>query len=253
MPIKANVKSPYEVDWPPIKAEVSGAVLDALCAQLKPIGEEYERKSKQSTKKVAAADVEANVAGNNRASTDLASKHIIIGLNSVTAQLEYQVRQHLAKDPHLHNLVRGQGKRNQYPPPMAGKALAYVFVCRQDLHEQLIEHLPVLCAMLQSSVKLVGFERGAQFRLSKILRMHRVGVLGVLDDPSIRPLGDVVGRVDLPTLKWTVPFIAPDSTNMYIQVDTEKQQSQQVAPPTGKRARRREEKAANTKKKKKSS
>ncbi|KAF8931566.1 hypothetical protein BGZ52_012316 [Haplosporangium bisporale] len=178
---KNVLDTPFNIPWPEISNDNNAIVLDVLCELLHPIKSYHhthsaeinkEKKSKkkeakEKSKKTTHEVTKPNPALAATATPSLALNpttteiphiltHTVIGINSVTKELEKSIQN--IKD---------------HPPPSA------VYVCKGDLSpSHLYSHIGTMVAMLPGTL-LFPLTRGSEKKLSEALGMQAVGAVAI--------------------------------------------------------------------------
>ncbi|KAF9317923.1 hypothetical protein BG003_000152 [Podila horticola] len=178
---KNVLDTPFNVPWPDVSNENNTIVLDVLCELLKPIKSYHQthsaeiNKEKKSMKKeakekstmAAQEGTKPNPALATTTTPSLASKpttsetpsilaHTVIGINSVTKELEKSIQN-----------IKG------HPPPSA------IYVCKGDLSPaHLYSHIGTMVAMLPGTL-LFPLTRGSEKKLAEALGMQAVGAVAI--------------------------------------------------------------------------
>ncbi|KAG0361252.1 hypothetical protein BG005_008803 [Podila minutissima] len=177
---KNVLDTPFNVPWPEVSNDSNAIVLDVLCELLKPIKNYHhthsaeinkEKKSrkkeaKEKNKKTAQEGAKPNPvlatastppsSKSTTTETPLILAHTVIGINSVTKELEKSIQN--IKD---------------HPPPSA------IYVCKGDLSpSHLYSHIGIMVAMLPGTL-LFPLTRGSEKKLAEALGMQAVGAVAI--------------------------------------------------------------------------
>ncbi|KAF9333788.1 hypothetical protein BG006_003154 [Podila minutissima] len=177
---KNVLDTPFNVPWPEVSNDSNAIVLDVLCELLKPIKNYHHTHSAEIKKEKKSRKKEAKEKNKKTAqegakpnpvlatiSTPLSSKstttetplilaHAVIGINSVTKELEKSIQN--IKD---------------HPPPSA------IYVCKDDLSPaHLYSHIGTMVAMLPGTL-LFPLTRGSEKKLAEALGMQAVGAVAI--------------------------------------------------------------------------
>ncbi|KAG0034149.1 hypothetical protein BGZ81_006021 [Podila clonocystis] len=210
---KNVLDTPFNVTWPEVSNDNNAIVLDVLCELLKPIKSYHythsaeinnEKKSmkkeaKEKSKKTAQEEAKPKPALASTKTPSLASKptttetpailaHAVIGINSVTKELEKSIQN--IKD---------------HPPPSA------IYVCKGDLSPaHLYSHIGTMVAMLPGTL-LFPLTRGSEKMLAEALGMQAVGAVAIkAGSVEATDLVMVTGRMVEPiNVSWLPKATAP--------------------------------------------
>ncbi|KAK8055913.1 hypothetical protein PG993_001140 [Apiospora rasikravindrae] len=199
-----QLDTPYSAaSWPDISADDQDAILELLCNFLSPLGN-FRRQHTQPSKGKRMKKRKRHVADSTDTglitpSAPAIRQHVDIGLTTVTRCLqETSTKIHDNTEP-----------RRQY---------SVIFVARSGQPSGINSHLPQMVAAAsgfhppQSPIRLVGFSKSCEQRLTSALGIPRVSCIGVMEDaPNSKALFDFIHkRVPLIDVAWLREAVSGD-------------------------------------------
>ncbi|KAL6702487.1 RNase P and RNase MRP subunit [Coniothyrium glycines] len=183
-----KTSSPYaDATWPQIPHSDQDIILELLCNLLQPIGDHRRihsppskgKKRKRSTCRDAATNA------TSRPSSPSISKHLLIGLNSVTRHLEARAAATAPPTAPISEKLES-AHDNSAAKPLSFVVLTHPKPSLSPAHA----HLPTLVHLASksspssssSSTRLVPLSTSSDVRLATALHIPRVGALAVFED-----------------------------------------------------------------------
>ncbi|KAH6654482.1 hypothetical protein BKA67DRAFT_565260 [Truncatella angustata] len=194
-----QLDTPYTaVSWPQITLEDQDTILELLCTLLTPIGHhraEYVKPSKgkkeRKRKHKETEDGEPQPA--SPPAPELAS-FVDVGLSVVTRNLQDKAASAGGNGPEVRPEPNTSKETKSSPPSYSA-----IFVARSGQPNTINNHLPQMVAVASSktpaeqTVRLVGFSKSCQDRLSEALGIPRVSVVGLREDaPASKALVEFI-------------------------------------------------------------
>ncbi|CAD6565848.1 MAG: hypothetical protein ASARMPRED_008009 [Alectoria sarmentosa] len=201
-----NLDTPYtDVQWPVVSADKQTKILDMLCSLLSPIGEHRSRnvapsKGKRAKKRKrkddlaiedhSAACPEGRLTETGALAPPEIHDHLTIGFNTTTRYLELLAQKSNPSTVEHENsgaVIAMKTCAQLSLGPANIKPLAAVFIPRSGQSSVLYSHMPPLMKAASLAVpsspstRIVILPEGAEDRLKTVLRIPRVGMVGLID------------------------------------------------------------------------
>ncbi|KAL2018793.1 hypothetical protein VTK56DRAFT_351 [Thermocarpiscus australiensis] len=194
-----TLETPYSaVEWPQISQDDQDAILELLCRLLAPLGTHRRSfivpskgKRKRSEKKASS---EAPAAAATVPPVPELAAHVDVGLSKVSRTL-----QAMSSTVRIGPSAGGGASQHEELSAPDTKPYSVVFVARSGQSSAFHCHFPQMVALAAQSqsaekaVRLVGFSKSCEERLSAALGIPRVSSIGLREDaPQAKGLVDFV-------------------------------------------------------------
>ncbi|KAH6850160.1 hypothetical protein B0I37DRAFT_370895 [Chaetomium sp. MPI-CAGE-AT-0009] len=198
-----TLDTPYSsVEWPRTNQDEQDAILELLCQLLAPLG--VHRKSfippskgkrKRSKKAGSPANPEETWQISSSPPTPELAAYVDVGLSKISRELQAMSSQH----EHNPRLEAAPSEHGEKEPKTDTRPYDVVFVARSGQPSTFHCHFPQMVALAARSqpadkaVRLVGFSKSCEDRLSAALGIPRVSSIGLrADAPQAKGLVDFV-------------------------------------------------------------
>ncbi|KAG5513563.1 hypothetical protein PMAC_000995 [Pneumocystis sp. 'macacae'] len=209
---KISLNNPYNIQWPQIDEKDKEMILEKVLNLFSSFSnykkdEISQEKSSKSIEK-SSSDMKNNsgsseVANENvlslhKIDKKLIAKHMTLGINETTKQLEmYSSLEIPSSAP---NYLKNEKKKDEkyisiLKNNKSVKILKVIFVCCEDISSSILySHFPILCGVVneifskiethnndfQPGIRLVALPKGSEQQLSKAVGLKRLAAMGIM-------------------------------------------------------------------------
>ncbi|KAK1827101.1 hypothetical protein QBC39DRAFT_183512 [Podospora conica] len=207
------LNTPYSaVEWPQISQDDQDAILELLCSLLTPLGTyraAHIVPSKGKRKRARTDDLAEHSSSARPPAPEL-TRYVDVGMSCISRSLQGRA-----------SVTGTAGPPSQQAPETTPKPYTLVFVARSGVSSAFHCHFPQMVALSASSrpsdppIRLVGFSKSCQERLSVALGLPRVSSIALREGaPQAKGLLDFVREHVEPIAMSSIPTNGYRDTNI---------------------------------------